>query len=229
MAFFLHVAAGDNPMFIGHFGIALAAKKAAPRTSLGTLIFVAQFLDLLWPILLLADVEHVRISPGITRVSPFDFYDYPVSHSLLMAVGWSVVVAAIYYAVRRYTRGAFVISLAVLSHWILDFIVHRRDLPLWPSGPRVGLGLWNSWPASIVAEVLIFAAGVWIYTTSTPARDVIGRYAFWALVAFLFVGYLSVLAAGAPPNVTALARGALMMWLLVLWGWWADKHRDPAA
>jgi hypothetical protein len=229
MVFFLHLGAGDYPMFIGHFGIALAVKKAAPSASLGTLIFAAQFLDLLWPILLLADIEHVRISPGITRVSPFDFYDYPISHSLLMAVAWSVAVAAIYYATRRYTRGAWVISLAVLSHWILDFLVHRPDLPLWPSGPRVGLGLWNSWYASIAAEVLIFVAGVWIYATATRARDVIGRYAFWALVAFLFVGYLSVLAAGAPPNVTALARGGLMMWLLVLWGWWADKHRDPAA
>ena len=146
-----------------------------------------------------------------------------------MAVAWSIAVAAIYYATRRYTRGAWVISLAVLSHWILDFIVHRPDLPLWPSGPRVGLGLWYSWSASIAAEVLIFAAGVWTYGTATRARDVIGRYAFWALVAFLLVGYVSVLAAGAPPNVTALARGGLMMWLLVLWGWWADKHRDPVA
>ena len=127
-------------MFIGHFGGALAAKKAAPRTSLGTLILAAQFIDLLWPIFLLLGLEHVRIAPGITKVSPFDFYDYPISHSLLMVVVWSVVLGGLYYAFRQYPRGAWIIALAVLSHWVLDFIVHWPDLPLWPGGPRAGLG-----------------------------------------------------------------------------------------
>ena len=128
-------------MFIGHFGVALAAKKVAPKTSLGTLILGAQFADLLWPILLLAGVEQVEIVPGITRVSPFDFTDYPISHSLLMLLVWSVVVGGIYYALRRYRRGALVIAAAVISHWILDFIVHSPDLPLRPGGElRLGLG-----------------------------------------------------------------------------------------
>src|SRR2546430_13851934 len=102
-------------MFIGHFGVALAAKKVAPRTSLGILILAAQFADLLWPILLLAGVEHVEIVPGITKVSPFDFTDYPFSHSLLMVLVWSVVVGGVYYVLRRYQRGAFVIASALIS------------------------------------------------------------------------------------------------------------------
>src|SRR5712692_4508408 len=162
-------------MFTGHFGVALAAKKAAPRSSLGTLILAAQFIDLLWPIFLLPGLEHVRIAPGITKVSPFDFYDYPISHSLLMVVVWSVVLGGLYYAFRRYRRGPCIITLAVLSHWVLDFIVHRPDLPLWPRGPRVGLGLWNSWPASIAVEVLFFGAGLLIYLGTTRANDNIGR------------------------------------------------------
>jgi len=101
----------------------------------------AQFIDLLWPIFLLLGLEHVRIAPGITKVSPFDFYDYPISHSLLMVMVWSGVLGGLYYAFRRYPRGVWIIALAVLSHWVLDFIVHRHDLPLWPGGPRVGLGL----------------------------------------------------------------------------------------
>jgi len=214
-------------MFIGHFGVALAAKKVAPRTSLGTLILGAQFADLLWPILLLAGVEQVEIVPGITKVSPFDFINYPFSHSLLMVVVWSVVVGGIYYVLRRYQRGAFVIAAAVISHWILDFIVHRPDLPLRPGGQaRLGLGLWNSWPASIAVEVLFFGPGLWIYFSSTRARDNIGRYGFWSLMAFIFLGWISSLFAGAPPDVRSVAWGALVMWITVPWAWWADKRRD---
>ena len=201
-------------MFIGHFGVALAAKKIAPRTSLGTLILGAQFADLLWPILLLAGVEQAEIVPGITKVSPFDFINYPFSHSLLMVVVWSVVVGGIYYVLRRYQRGAFVIAAAVISHWILDFIVHRPDLALRPGGEaRVGLGLWNSWAASIVVEVLFFGYGVWIYLSSTRARDNIGRYGFWSLMAFIFLGWISSLFAGAPPDVRSVAWGALVVWI----------------
>jgi hypothetical protein len=214
-------------MFIGHFGVALAAKKAAPKVSLGTLILAAQFLDLLWPIFLLLGIEHVEIAPGATKVSPFHFTDYPISHSLLMVMGWAVGFGLIYYAVRRCLRGACVVGLAVLSHWILDFLVHGADLPLRPGGEtRVGLGLWNCWPASIGLKVLCLGTGVWLYVSGTLARDQAGRYGFWSLIALLFLGWVSTLFAGAPPSVAALAWGGMTMWLTVPWGWWADKHRD---
>ena len=138
-------------MFIGHYGVALAAKRIAPRTSLALLVLAAQFLDLIWPIFLLLGFEHVRVVPGITRVQPFEFYDYPFSHSLTMALRWAVAVGLIYYLARRYVRGTWVVTVLVVSHWVLDFVSHRPDLPLWPGGPKVGLGLWNSWAASITA------------------------------------------------------------------------------
>jgi membrane-bound metal-dependent hydrolase YbcI (DUF457 family) len=214
-------------MFIGHFGVALAAKKVAPGTSLGTLVFAAQFLDLLWAILLLLGIERVEISPGITTGSPLDFTYYPFSHSLLMSVLWAVLVGGIYYAVRHYARGAWIVVAAVASHWLLDVIVHRPDLPLWPgSQVRVGLGLWNSWPGSICVEVLIFCAGVWIYERATRPRDKIGRCAFWSFIAFLSLGWVSALFAGAPPKTRSIAWGAMAMWLMVPWAWWADRHRD---
>lgn len=224
---YLDVLAAGDEMFIGHFGVALAAKKLAPKTSLGALILAAQFADLLWPFLLLAGLEHVEIVPGIAKVSPFDFTDYPFSHSLLMLFFWSLLVGGIYYGLRRYQRGAFVIGAAVISHWILDFIVHRPDLPLRTGGEaRLGLGLWNSWPASIAVEVLFFGFGLWIYLSSTRARDNIGRYGFWSLMALLFFGWISSLFAGPPPDIRSLAWGALVMWITVPWAWWADKHRD---
>jgi hypothetical protein len=213
-------------MFIGHFGVGLAAKKLAPHASLGTLFFAAQFLDLIWPIFLLLGLEHVRIVPGITRMSPFDFYDYPISHSLLTAAVWSALVGLLYYAVRRNRPDACIVGLAVISHWVLDFLAHRPDLPLWPGGPKVGLGLWNSWPAETVLEVAIFVAGVWLYLKVTRARDAIGRYAVWALIAFLFLGWIASLVAGAPPDTRSMAWGALIMWVLVPWAWWVDRHRE---
>ena len=213
-------------MFIGHFGVGLAAKKLAPRTSLGTLFFAAQFLDLIWPIFLLLGLEHVRIVPGITRMSPFDFYDYPISHSLVTAAGWSLLVGGIYYLARRRFVDAGVVGLAVLSHWVLDLIVHRPDLPLWPGGLKVGIGLWNNWIAEITVEVALFAFGIWIYSTVTRARDGIGRYAFWSLIAVLLFGWVSTLASAPPPDTRSMAWFALIMWILVPWAWWADKHRE---
>jgi hypothetical protein len=127
--------------------------------------------------------------------------------------------------VRRHAREAGIVALAVLSHWILDWIVHRPDLPLWPGGPVVGLGLWNSWLASIIAELLVFGGGLFIYAKCTRAKDGVGKYAFWALTAFLVLGWISSLMAGPPPSVRALAWGGLTMWLMVPWGWWTDKHR----
>jgi hypothetical protein len=213
-------------MFIGHFGVALAAKKVAPRTSLGALFFATEFADLIWPVFLLLGLEHVRIAPGITTVSPFDFYDYPISHSLLTLAIWSAAVGSAYYLLTRYTRGAWIMALGVVSHWFLDALMHRPDMPLWPAGPKVGLGLWNSWTASIVVEVFMFAIGLWIYLSMTRHKDAIGRYAFWSLMALLFFGWVSSLLAGPPPGEKAMAWGAVVMWIAVPWGWWADKHRE---
>jgi membrane-bound metal-dependent hydrolase YbcI (DUF457 family) len=172
-------------VFIGHFGVALGAKRIAPQVSLGILILAAQFLDLLWPVFLLLGWEHVRIAPGIMKVTPLDFTDYPLSHSLLMVVGWSMLVGAVYFATRRNIRSATVVGLVVVSHWVLDFLTHRPDLPLWPTGPRVGLGLWNSWAASISIELIFFAGGLLVYRSITRPRNRVGRYGFWALAAFL--------------------------------------------
>src|SRR5882724_6513518 len=198
-------------MFIGHFGVALAAKRIAPQTSLALLVLAAQFLDLIWPILLLFGLEHVRVVPGITRVQPFDFYDYPFSHSLSMALRWALGVGLVYFLMRRYVRGAWVLSALVVSHWVLDFIVHRPDLPLWPGGPKVGLGLWNSWPESISAEVLLFGAGIWLYLKATRARDRVGSWAIWTLIALLSLGWLAALFGPPPTDTHQLTLGALII------------------
>jgi hypothetical protein len=216
-------------MFIGHFGVALAAKRLAPRTSLGALIFAAEFLDLIWPILLLVGLEHIRVVPGITKVQPFDFYDYPYSHSLTMVLRWALAVGLIYYLVWRSVRGTWVLAALVVSHWVLDFISHRPDMPLWPGGPKVGLGLWNSWPASLAAEVLLFGVGLWLYLSCTRPRDAVGTWGLWTLVGLLSLGWLAAMLAPPPPDTHQLALGALVIWITVPWAAWADKHRESIA
>ena len=214
-------------MFVGHFALGMGAKKIVPEVSLGTLFLAGQFADLLWPTLLLAGVEVVRIQPGVTAVTPLVFVRYPYSHSLLALVGWAIAFALVYLALRR-SRVAAAVTLGalVLSHWLLDFVVHRPDLPLTPGGSeRFGLGLWDSLPATLAVELLLFIAGVALYARSTEALDRQGRWGFWCLVAFLLIVYFANLFGPPPPNVNAVAWTTQAMWLLVLWGWWVDRHR----
>ena len=121
--------------------------------------------------MMLAGLEHARIDPGNTAVTPLDFYDYPITHSLVGALLWSFVLAGIYLAVRRYRRGALIVGLGVFSHWILDFITHRPDLALGFGGIYLGLGLWNSLAGTLVVEVGLFIGGLVLYLRSTRAND----------------------------------------------------------
>lgn len=219
-------------MFIGHFAVALAAKKAAPKTSLGTLFLAVQLPDLLWPVFLLLGVEHARISPGATAVTPLDFTDYPLSHSLLADVGWGLVLAGVYHLAKRNLRAGFLLALLVVSHWVLDALSHRPDMPLWPGGETlIGLGLWNSMLATVAVELGMFAVALGLYSSTTRARDRIGTAALICLVAFLAFVYLGSLFGPLPPSINAVAIAGLGMWLLVVWAYWIDRHRmlAPAA
>lgn len=213
-------------MFLGHFGLALAAKSRAPETSLGTLVFAAQFLDLLWPTLLLTGVEQVRIAPGDTTVTPLAFEHYPVSHSLLGASGWALLIAAACRWASGSMRVAVVAGALVLSHWLLDLVVHRPDLPLaFGDSARLGFGLWQSLPATLGIELILLSGGLWIYTRSTEAKDRVGSRALTAWVAFLLLVYAANLLGPPPPSATAIAWAGQAQWLLVSWAWWLDRHR----
>lgn len=216
-------------MFIGHFGLAFGAKKAAPAASLGTLFAACQFADLLWPTLVLLGYERVEVRPGVTRMTPLDFVSYPYSHSLLALCVWGVAFGAIYYAIRRRRISAAVtVALLIVSHWGLDYLTHRPDLPLTLTGAdRVGLGLWNSVPGTLAVELTIFAAGIGLYVHETAPRDRIGSGGLWTLVNFMLAVYLASAFGPPPPNAAAVAWSAEAMWLLVVWGYWVDSHRIP--
>jgi len=213
-------------MFVGHFGAAFGAKRAAPRVSLGTLFFAFQFADLLWAVLLLVGVEHVRGVPGLMPGNPYDFYDYPISHSLIALIGWALLVGGIHFWKRRDALAAVVLGGGVLSHWFLDALMHRPDVPLLPGGPYLGLGLWRSVAATVAIEGGLYAGGIALYLSATRARDRIGSWALWALIPLLAGGWSASLGTLEPVAEQKLVWGALSMWLVVPWGWWIDRHRE---
>lgn len=215
-------------MLIGHFGVALAAKKIAPRTSLGTLVMAAQFVDLIWPVFLLLGVERVIVAPGTTAVTPLDFISYPLSHSLVADLGWASVFAGVYRLVKRDSRGAACLWLVLLSHWLLDALSHRPDLPLYPGSlTYVGLGLWNSRAGTLIVESTIFGLGALLYAHATLPRDRTGFYAFRSFIGSLFLLYLLNLFGPPPPSEKAVALGSMGLWLFVAWAYWLDAHRRP--
>ena len=215
-------------MFIGHFGVGLGAKAAAPRVSLGTLFLAAQFLDLLWPTLLMLGIERVQILTAPVQGPPLAFVHYPISHSLLTTLVWAGLFAGIYFAARRYRTGAWVLGLLVLSHWLLDLLVHYPDLPLYPgSALHVGFALWSFPKAELLLELLIFVVGVVFYLRATRASDAIGKWTLWALLLFLVFIQIANSIGSPPPSVSALAWVGQAQWLLVIWGYWVDRHRRP--
>ncbi len=213
-------------MFIGHFGVGFGAKKAAPQLSLGTLILAAELVDLLFPVFTLLGLEALRLDPGNTRVAPFDFYRYPFTHSLATGIGWAVLLGLGVYALRRSARGALVVGLVVVSHWVLDWVPHAPDMPLWPGGPKVGLGLWDSVPGTVLVEGAVFALGVALSLSATRARDRVGTWALWSLVGLLVLLYAANLAGPPPPSTDSFAWVGLAGWLFVPWGYWIDRHRE---
>lgn len=214
-------------MFIGHYAVGFASKRFAPQTSLGTLIAAALLLDLLWPVFVLPGWEEVRIEPGNTAFTPLNFVSYPISHSLVAAIAWATLFAVLYYAVARYKRGSVVVWLGVVSHWVLDFVTHRPDLPLYPDGPRLGLGLWNSVAATVVVEALMYVVGVWIYLRVTRATDAIGRWGLWLFVIIVAAFYVANILSPPPASVKSILIVAIpFVWLLIVWAWWVDRHRE---
>lgn len=166
-------------MFVGHYGVSFAAKSVDRRVPLWTLFIAVQAVDILWGVFVLLGVEKVRIRPGLTAASPLDLYYMPYTHSLVAALGWSVLGFVVYRLVRGRgsAGGALLIAGAVLSHWVLDFIVHRADLPLYGNVHKVGLGLWKHAAPALTLEMLVLWAGLVLYLRSTAARQPgLGQY-----------------------------------------------------
>ena len=216
-------------MFIGHYALGLAAKRLAPSTSLGTLFAAPTLADLLWPVFLLLGWEQSHVVPGPNPLLTLWLDDIPWSHSLLTLIVWGAVFGFLYKALGGDKRGgaAIVIGVLVVSHWVLDFVTHRPDMPLYPGGPKVGLGLWNYPLVDVIVETALFLWGLAVYARVTRARDRIGRWGFWALIVLIAGSYYGTLFTQTPTDMRALAIfGIIFAWLFVGFAWWVDRHRD---
>jgi hypothetical protein len=205
-------------MFLGHYALAFGAKRIAPTVSLGTLFMACQFADLLWPTFLALGLERVEIDPGNTLVTPLNFVSYPYSHSLVMLLVWAAVFALLYRAMRGAQPVAInTIAALVISHYVLDVITHRPDMPLTIGGTqKIGLGLWNYPGMTLAIESSLFLAGSLLYVTATRERDRTGKFALWGLIATLAAIYFAALYGPPPPNTRAVAIAGHLSWLFVL-------------
>jgi len=204
-------------MLVGHFAVGLGAKPIAPRVSLGTLMLAALVADLLFWAFVLLGVEHVRVSPGITTTNALDLYDIPLSHSLATNILWAVLFATVYFLRHRDTRGAWILAIVVLSHWVLDFVSHRPDMPLSPGLHKYfGLGLYNSRLGILVVEGLFWVVGVVTYVQATRPKNRAGSVGFWGVVSLLTILWIGSLSRNPPSNLRAAGISSLFFFSCVV-------------
>ena len=188
-------------------------------------MFIAvQFLDLIWPLFVLIGLESFEIQEGITKLTPLDFTNYPYSHSLLMSIVWGILFGLGYYLVKKNTRNAILLGALVFSHWVLDLLTHRPDLPLSPFGDtKVGFGLWNYPVVEIILEFGLFISGTyWYYTSVKPKRKI----AFWSLISLLGIIHILNILGPPPPSIEAVAWSANLMWIFIIWAWWIERDKS---
>jgi len=218
-------------MGVGHLAVGFASKRWAPQASLGWLMLAPVFIDLLWSVFVLSGVERARIVPGITKAMPLDLEYIPISHSLVGALGWSVLLAGAYLVLHgpRQLRVGVVLFVGVLSHWVLDWVSHRPDLPILPSGPRVGLGLWNYPLPAFLVEAGMLAVGLWSYASVTTARSRAGRIGFAVLAIVLLAVNCAAYTSPPPPDIRAVAAGniSLVLFIWIVYG--MDRRRSLAS
>ena len=215
-------------MFVGHFALGFAAKRAAPKLSLALLFAACQLADIMWPVFVAAGLESVRIAPGITAFTPLDFVSYPYSHSLVALGLWGIVLGSACWLLGTSRRASLLIAGLVISHWILDFVSHRPDMPIYPGGALWGLGLWNSVPATLIVELSLFGAGVWLYSSATRATDAVGRWSFVALDAVPADCLLRERCRSdrRRPSAAVFWVGLPGGVVIIGWSWWTDRHRE---
>jgi membrane-bound metal-dependent hydrolase YbcI (DUF457 family) len=218
-------------MGVGHLAVGFASKRWAPNASLGWLMLAPVFVDMLWSVFVLLGLERARITPGITKAVPLDLEYMPISHSLLGGLGWAVVLVVAYLASQRFRaatqlRISVVLFVGVLSHWVLDWVSHRPDMPVLPSGPRLGLGLWNYPLAAFLVEACMLAIGLWSYASVTKSRSRAGQIGFGVLALALFAMNCAAYTAPPPPDIRAFAGGNISLLILIWIVHRMDSRRD---
>ena len=218
-------------MFVGHYGPSFAIKSTQRSIPLWSLFIAVQLLDVGWSVLVFLGVEKVRIVPGITASNPFDLYYMPFTHSLLAALTWSVAVillARLSLGVRKWA-GSLWLGAAVFSHWVLDVVVHRRDMPLYDDTAKIGFGVWNYPIIALSLEALLLFGGMIMYIRKTKPVNAVGRFGP-PIFGVLMSAIQSYVFFGPPPaSPNSAAATALISYLVfAAVAYWLDLNREPA-
>lgn len=214
-------------MFIGHYGAALAAKRFAPRLSLGATFLAAQLLDVFFCLFVLTGIEKMRIVPGFTEVNAYDLYYLPYTHSLVGALVWSLAAAGVVFAITKRRADAIAFGAVVFSHFVLDVPVHTPDLPLASeASPHLGFGLWRHWQLTVLLELAVFAGGAAMYWRLVvpigKRRKQLG--AFFAVLAVLLVATPFM---PTPPSPAVFAVQALFGYFVIaFFAWKSDRPSE---
>ncbi len=215
-------------MLVGHFAVGLAAKRVEPELSVGTLVFAAMLADVVAFSLVAAGIERFGVVAGVQR-NRLIGENVVYSHSLLMDILWAALLAGAYFFWRRHARAAWLLFAVVVSHWVLDVISHRPDMPVGPGIPGVfGLGLWNSLPATLAVEGGMWLFAIVLYVSVTRANSASARYAFWARVVALTLAWFGNISRPPTPGGSAVAAGltSLVFFACAIgWAYWMEHAR----
>jgi membrane-bound metal-dependent hydrolase YbcI (DUF457 family) len=217
-------------LFVGHYGPSFAAKAVKSPIPLWVLFIAVQLLDIFWGIFVLLDIEKVRIVPGITATNPLDLYYMPYTHSLPGAMVLSIVAAVAYYVFRKGDglSAAALVGAAVFSHWILDWLVHRPDLPLYDNSFKVGLGLWNYPVFAFLLEIAVLFSGIYLYMKTT--RRVASGGDFGVVIfGFVMLAFQAYVFFGRPPTSDKAAAVTSLFFYFAFAGtaYWLERKRAP--
>lgn len=215
-------------MVVGHYAPAFAIKAMRPAIPLWLLFIAVQLVDVAWAALVLAGIEKLRIVPGITASNPFDLYYMPYTHSLVAGVLWAVAASFLCKPLRgvRHWAAAAAIGAAVLSHWLLDWLVHRPDLPLYDDAMKVGLGLWDYPALALSLEAFLLFGGMALYLRRTRARNALGRWGPPAFGILMLSIQVTVFFGPPPTSSAATAMTALVSYAAFAAGaQWLDRQR----
>ncbi|HVU89554.1 MAG TPA: hypothetical protein VFE62_13750, partial [Gemmataceae bacterium] len=204
-------------MFVGHYGVSLAARPMLARVPLWVWFLATQWIDVAWSVLVLLGIEKLRIVPGFTEANALDLYYMPYTHGLPGAVVFSFalgVIVALFVSGNR-AMTVLLVTIVSFSHWILDLVVHLPDLPLYDNSAKVGFGLWQHVMLSFPFELIVLGLGAWFYARRMTFAHVKGRCVFWSFVAILVAFQAYANFGPSPSSPEAMAVTALAFYVVL--------------
>jgi hypothetical protein len=204
-------------MFVGHYGVSFAARRAVGRVPLWVWFLATQWMDVVWSVLVLLGIEKLRIVPGFTEANALDLYYMPFTHGLPGSILVSLVfgaIVAVFLSENRATT-LLLVAAASFSHWMLDLVVHVPDLPLYDNSAKVGFGLWRHVMLSFPLELIVLGAGAWLYARGATFASARSRFAFWAFVVVLAAVQVFANFGPPPSSPPAMAVSALALYLVL--------------